>query len=176
MSAYALNRAVRAHAPLYRPLKQGNVYHSIAKLESQALFIVKAAKSERGPQDSKSVYCLSAAGEKRFHGLLLCILSDVQAPDPAIEIAYVLLAQLPRERARALLADRLKAVTDQEKRLGRLFGEAEDRNGGGHLALLHTSSGLQDEQRFLREAMKLLQNKRWHPEWSFDANPIAKPS
>ncbi len=164
MSAYALNRAVRAHAPLYRPLKQGNVYHLIAKLERAGLLLAKAAKSERGPNPTKSVFRLSASGERRFHALLQRIVTDVQAPDPAIEIGYVLLGQLTREKARALLAARLKEVNDQEKRLGRLFGD-DERSAGGYLALSHTIARLRGEQEFLRESIALFNSKKWQAGW-----------
>jgi len=165
MSAYALNRAVRAHAPLYRSLKQGNVYHLIAKLERAGLLLGKTTKSERGPKATKSVFRLSASGERRFHSLLERIVMDVQAPDPAIEIGYVLLGQLPREKARALLAARLKEVTAQEKRLGRLFGAGDERGGGGHLALSHTVARLRGEQDFLRESIALFNNQKWQAGW-----------
>ncbi len=165
MSAYALNRTVRAHAPLYRTLKQGNVYHLVVKLERRGLLLAKTTGSERGPKPTKSVFRLSAAGERRFHALLAKIVADVQAADPAIEIAYVLLAQLPRAKARAMIAARLQAIGDQEKRLSRLFGAGSDRSGGGHLALAHTAARLRSEQHFLRESLALFDSKKWHPDW-----------
>jgi len=165
MSPYALNRTVRAHTPLYRTLKQGNVYHLVAKLGRRGLLLSKTSQSERGPKPFKSVFRLSAAGERRFHELLDRIVTDVQSPDPAVESALVLLAQLPREQARRMIGERLQAVRDQEKRLSRLFGSDSGRSGGGHLALAHTAARLRGEQQFLRESLALFDNRRWHPDW-----------
>ncbi len=174
MSAYALNCSVRAHAPLYRELKQGNVYNTIAKLNRDGMLLAKITRSDRGPAPTKAVFRLSVAGERRFQTLLRAIVLDVQAPDPAIEIAYVLLGQLLRNEALALLQHRLKAVVDQESRLGRLFGGTDERSGTGYLALSHTVAHLRGEAQYLRDSVKLLQNKAWSPEWDAGDGPVVK--
>lgn len=172
MSPYALNRAVREHAPLYRPMKTGNVYNTIARMARDGLLLGRQAGAQRGPRDEKTIYRLSAAGERRFGSLLRDVIGDVQIPDPTIEIAYVLLGQLPRGEAIRMLALRLERVTEQERRLTRLTGDIEARSGAGYLGLSHTVARLRGERRFLRDALALLENKKWNPEWILDDGPI----
>lgn len=176
MSAYALDRAVHGHAPLYRQLKRGNVYHAVARLAAKGLLLGKATKSRRGPQATKTVFRLSTAGERRFHALLKHIIADTQSPDPALEIAYVLLGQLPRNQALELLAQRSREVGEQERRLSRIVGDVEKRSGSGYLAMSHNLARLRGERRFLRDSIGLLENPKWNPQWIRNDGPIVDPS
>jgi len=175
MSAYSLNRAVRGHAPLYRPFKHGNVYHAVLRLAGKGLLLGKTAQANRGPQNTKTVFRLSASGERRFHALLEQIITDTQAPDPALEIAYVLLGQLPRNDALKLLAQRAKHVLEQERRLSRIVGDVEKRSGSGYLAMSHTVQRLRSEERFLRDSIALLENPKWNAQWVRDDGPVIDP-
>lgn len=172
MSPYALNRAVREHAPLYRPMRSGNVYSAVARMVRDGLLLGKQTAAQRGPRDEKTIYRLSAAGEHYFLSLLRDVIGDVQTPDPTIEIAYVLLGQLPRGDAIGLLALRLERIAEQERRLTRLTGDIEQRSGAGYLGLSHTAARLRGERRFLRDALELLENGKWNPEWVLDDGPI----
>ncbi len=175
LSAYALDRTVRAHVPLYRPFRRGNIYHAVETLATRGLLLRGAAKSKRGPSATKSVYRLSAAGERRFHALLHSIVADIQTDDPTLEIALVLLGQLPRDEARTLLVERAKLVADQEKRLDRVVGGSKSRAGAGYLAMLHTTARLHAEAKYLRDALALLERRTWSPDWVADDGPIVDP-
>lgn len=176
LSAYSLDRVVREHAPLYRPFKYGNVYHSVAQLAGKGFLLTRTAKTQRGPQNTKTVFRLSASGERRFQALLKQIILDVQSPDPNLEVAYVLLGQLPRNEAADLLRERFTQVSEQERRLARLVGDIEKRSGGGYLGLSHTAHRLRSETAFLRKSIALLENPKWNPDWVRDDGPIVDPS
>lgn len=176
LSAYALDRAVRAHSPLYRPFKRGNIYSTVAGLADRGLLLRSVAKSKRGPVSTKTVFRLSAAGERRFQTLLNAVVTDVQADDPTLEIAVVLLGQLPREEARALLAERAKLLADQEKRLDRIMGGLASRTGAGYLATLRTVARLRAESAYLRDAIALLDNEKWDKDWVSDDGPVIDPA
>jgi DNA-binding PadR family transcriptional regulator len=176
LSAYSLDRAVRAHVPLYRPFKHGNIYHAVSGFAEKGLLLRSNAKSKRGPQTTKTVFRLSAAGERRFHALLRFVLADVQADDPTLEIALVLLGQISRNQARALLADRSKLIRDQEKRLERIVGDVKKRMGAGYLAMLHTFARVRAEGKYLRDAIALLDNQKWNADWISDDGAIEDPA
>jgi DNA-binding PadR family transcriptional regulator len=74
LSAYDVDRAVRGHAPLYRGLKRGNVYHALTRLAEARLLTQRTAKATRGPLATKTIYRLSAPGERHFHALLRTVL------------------------------------------------------------------------------------------------------
>lgn len=175
MSAYSIDRTVRNHAPLYRPFRQGNVYHLADRLVEEGCFIRRAAKAKRGPMRTKDVLHLSGAGEVRFHALLRQILLDTQSGDAMLEVALVLLGQLHRAEAIQLLRERNAELERHERRLKRLFG-AEGRSGSAYLGASHATHRLQSERRFLREALRRLENVRWNPEWTIDDGPIVDAS
>src|SRR5947209_3196986 len=106
LSAYAIDRAVRQHSPLYRPLGQGNVYHLVERLFDDGYLTGRREAAERGPRKTKAVFALSPQGEKHFLQLLRRVILDVQCADSTLEVAVVLLGQLARDRARDLLDKR----------------------------------------------------------------------
>jgi len=165
LGAYDVARAVNRHGPMYRDLARGNVYAQLEQLHGAGMLLERSVAAKRGPRAVKTLYHLSAAGKRRFDALLAAVMADVQAPDGTLEVACVLLGQLTREGARALLGSRLAAVRAQEKRLGRLFGNADERSGSGEIALLHTIARLRGEIGWLRETMVLLQDAKWRPDW-----------
>jgi DNA-binding PadR family transcriptional regulator len=172
-SAYALDRAVHGHAALYRPLKRGNVYATLERFTALRYVTRRAAKAARGPNPTKSVYRLSSAGEERFQALLEATLLDTQADDAALEMAYVLLGQLPRPRALALMTRRRDAVTQLERRLARLLADTAAGGGAGYLGASHAFSRSRAEQRFLGEAIALLENPKWAPAWQENDGPVS---
>lgn len=165
MSAYDVSRAVKMHGSLYRNLARGNVYAQLAQLALAGSISERRAGAARGPSATKTVYHVTAAGRRRFDALLGVVMSDVQVSDATLEVACVLLGQLTREQARAFLSQRLDAVVAQERRLGRLFGEREDRSGAGELALMHAIARLRAEIEWLRESIGLLRGAKWRPQW-----------
>jgi len=176
MSAYAVDRAVRNHAPLYRPFKLGNTYHFIDALAAAGLLKARSATAKRGPRTTKHVFRLSASGEARFRALLGDTLADVQSSDAALETALVLLGQLPRAEAAALLERRRNALAGHEARLGRLWGDVRGRRGAASLAASHHVHRLKGERRFVEDAIRRLDDARWSPEWRDDDGAITEPA
>lgn len=166
---------MRGHVALYRGLKHGNTYHALARLAEAKLLVRRDAAAARGPSATKSVYRLSAAGERRFRALLRDVIADLQSSDTALEIAYVLLGQFPRDEARAILEERHEAIAVHERRLKRLLGDVAQRGGAAYIGQSHALHRAQAERRFLNDAMALLANPRWEPGWVTDDGPISDP-
>ncbi len=165
LSAYSIDRAIREHSPLYRSLGKKNVYHVIDRLLRGRYLSKRRAKAKRGPRSTVNVLGLSALGEERFQELLRAVITDPQSGESALEIAMVLLGQLPRSSAARLLAQRDDELAAQERRIKRLFGDMNKRSGPGYLAGSHALLRAQNERRFLRAALKQMSNARWHAEW-----------
>ncbi len=176
MSAYAVDRALRSHAPLYRPFRAGNTYHFIDRLAHEGLLRARSAAAKRGPRATKPVFRLSPRGDARFRTLLAETLADVQTGDAALETAMVLLGQLPRAEAIVLLERRLKAIAEHEARLRRLWGDLRGRRGAAALASSHHTSRLKAERRFAEDAVRRLTNPRWSPEWRDDDGAVSEAS
>ncbi|MDB5093475.1 MAG: hypothetical protein JWO85_1576 [Candidatus Eremiobacteraeota bacterium] len=173
LSAYEVDRAVRGHAPLYRGLKRGNVYHALARLAQARLLTVRTAKATRGPLATKTIYRLSVPGERHFRALLRTVLTDLQSTDTALEIAYVLLGQLPRDEALRLVCERRDVLAQHEGRLHRFFDDMVERGGSASIGAGHALHRARAEQRFLADTVKLLGNPRWEPAWVTDDGPIS---
>lgn len=176
LSAYSVDRVVRNHSPLYRPFKYGNLYHFIERLAERGFLLRRNARSKRGPHETKDVFRLSAAGEARFRTLLREVMLDIQASDSALEVALVLLGQLPRREAGQLLQARADELSQFGRRFKRLWGEAEARQGAGYFAAAHAVGRLESEQRFIRDAAKRLHDPRWNPTWISDDGPVIDSS
>ena len=175
LSAYDVGRAVRGHVALYRGLKHGNTYHALRGLADAKLLVRRDAAAARGPSETKAVYRLSAAGERHFRALLRSVIVDLQSSDTALEIAYVLLGQFPRDEAMRLLDERRDAITTRERQLKRLLGDVAKRGGAAYIGQSHALHRAQAERKFLLDAMKLLANPRWEPAWVTDDGPISDP-
>lgn len=165
-SAYAIDKTLREHSPLYRSFKRGNLYTFVERLAKLGLVERDRAASQRGPRKTKTLYRLSPKGERRFMELLRGVLIDVQANDAALETALVLLGQLRRDRAVELLRERASNLAAHERRLARLLGDMHARAGGAYLMVLHTLHRLRGERRYLSDTLDLLRNARWKPEWA----------
>jgi len=172
LSAYAIDKIVREHIPLYRRFKRGNLYQFIEGLAAKGYLLQRTTAARRGPRESKTVYRLAAAGEARFRELLQRVIADVQATDAALETAFVLLGQVRRDEALELLLERSREIEGQERRLKRLFGEAR-REGAGYFAAAHAYDRVRSERRFLTDAVARLRDPKWEPAWVLDDGPIA---
>jgi len=172
LSAYDVELAVRAHAPLFRLLKRGNVYYTLDRLAEQKLLTRRNVPAQRGRLATKAVYRIAAPGERRFRELLHATVRDPQAGDAALEIAYVLLGQLPRNETLALMEARHEAVQAQERRLRRLYGDVAKRGGAAYISASHAFNRVRAEQRFLAESITLLRDATWSPGWTSDDGPI----
>ena len=129
LSAYAVDKIIRDHLPLYRRFRSGNLYQFVERLSQGGLLLRRSVAARRGPRECKVVYRLSSAGEARFRELLRRVIVDVQSSDAALETAFVLLGQLARDEALGLMQDRMREIEAHERRLKRLFGEARERGG-----------------------------------------------
>lgn len=175
-SAYQVDKTLREHTPLYRTFKRGNVYAMVERLSSTGLLEREPTAAKRGPQKTKVLYRLSSAGEQRFHELLRGVMLDVQADDPALETALVLLGQLPRAEAIEILLEREKQIAAHERRLSRLWGDPGRRAGSAYFSAAHALERLRGERRYLKDTIALLRDPQWAPEWSGDDGPIVDPA
>jgi len=175
-SAYALDKAMREHSPLYRSFKRGNLYSLVERLAASGLLEREDAAAKRGPHRSKTVYRLSPAGEARFIELLCGVMLDVQADHAALETALVLLGQLSREGALDLLERRAENVAAHERRLSRIRGDIRGRSGAAYLSASFALSRLRGERRYLSEAIALLRDPKWEPGWILDDGPVVDAS
>lgn len=169
MSAYEISCAVRGHSHLYRELKSGNLYEVLERQRAEGLLESTRALAKRGPSGKKLIYSPTMRGEERFLELLHEALNDVQAADWILEISYVLLGQLKREKALELLIARLGAIAEQERRLKRLRGSVEERVGAAYISASHPSYKLAAEATFLRDSIALLKKSGWSPTWGEEA-------
>lgn len=176
LSAYALDRALGDHVPLYRSFSRGNVYTFVEKLVQTGLLLRRRAAAARGPHPSRSIYRLSKAGETRFRELLRSVIADPQASDPALETALVLLGQLRRDEAVALAAERAAQVDAYERRMLRLFGDARRRGASAYFAASHAVHRMRSERRFLKDLQALLQDPSWQPDWVLDDGNVTDPA
>jgi DNA-binding PadR family transcriptional regulator len=176
LSAYALDRVLRDHVPLYRGFNRGNVYTFVEKLAKDGILLCRQAASARGPRESRRIYRLSKSGETRFRALLRAVIVDPQSSDPALETALVLLGQLSRDEAVALMAERTAQVEGYERRMLRLFGDARRRGASAYFAASHAVHRVRSERRFLKDAQALLLDPKWQPDWVLDDGGISDPS
>jgi DNA-binding PadR family transcriptional regulator len=172
LSAYAIDKIIRDHLPLYSRFRSGNLYQFVERLSQGGLILQRSVAARRGPRESKSVYRLSSTGEARFRELLRRTIVDVQSNDAALETAFVLLGQLGRDEALSLMHDRMREIEGHERRLKRFFGEARERGGAGHFAAAHAYHRASSERRFLQDALKRLSDRKWEPGWVLDDGPI----
>lgn len=172
-SPYAIDKILRNHLPLYWQFRRGNVYQLVERLYDEGYLTRRAAAARRGPRESKTVYRLSGAGEARFRDLLHRVIADVQSSDTALETAFVLLGQLPRTEALALMIERMREIEGHERRLKRIFGDASARGGAGYFAAAHAYHRARSEHRFLEDAVRRLRDRTWQPQWVRDDGPIA---
>ena len=176
LSAYSLDRVLRDHAPLYRGFNRGNVYTFVEKLAGNGMLLRRQAAAARGPRESHWLYRLSKAGETRFRELLRAVIVDPQSNDPALETALVLLGQLRRDEAVALVAERTAQVEAYERRMIRLFGDARRRGASAYFAASHAVHRVRSERRFLKDAQALLLDPKWQPDWMLDDGSVTDPS
>lgn len=175
-SPYAVDKILRDHLPLYRQLRRGNIYQLLERLYNDGYLTRRTAAARRGPRESKTVYRLSSAGDARFRDLLRRVIADVQSSDTALETAFVLLGQLPRSEALALMLDRMREIEGHERRLKRIFGDASRRGGAGYFAAAHAYHRARSEHRFLEDAVRRLRDRAWQPQWVRDDGPISSES
>jgi DNA-binding PadR family transcriptional regulator len=176
LSAYSLEHALRDHVPLYRGFSHGNVYTFVERLAAAGVLVRRRSQTRRGPRASQWIYRLSSAGQARFRELLRDVITDPQASDPALETALVLLGQLRRDEALALMNERGVQVEAYERRMIRLFGDARRRGASAYFAASHAVHRMRSERRFLKDAQTLLSDPKWQPDWVLDDGSVTDDS
>lgn len=151
LTGYEVNRVVAAHGDLYSDLKKGNVYYLLDRLAREGLVSVRTESGARGPRRERLVYALTASGKRE---LLALLRKEVERYEPlhgGIEVAAVLLDQLPKAEARTLLRHRLSLVEQTATRLRSTLGEAGQTPGSAadHMLLLAEA-----ERRWIERAIR----------------------
>ena len=158
-SAYALHTIIQRHIPVYRQLKTTNVYYILSKLYKSGHVALRSEAGARGPSRTRSVYSLTTKGEKRFRESLEEVLTQARPVLPDIEIAAVLMGEIPSGEQRTLLERRLAAVTDYRVRTIKRFGDYRSRGVPAILAATHTLSMIEAEVNWLKNSLRLLHRR-----------------
>ena len=150
LTGYEVSRLVAAHGGLYSDLKKGNVYYLLDRLAREGLVSVKTEAGARGPRGERLVYSITAAGRRELVGLLRKEIETYEPLHSGIEVAVVLLDELPTSEGRALLETRLRAVEDAVGKLRLSLGAAGSVPGsaGDHMLELGEA-----ERRWLARAI-----------------------
>lgn len=151
LTGYEIHQLVAAHGDLYSDLKKANVYYLLDRLAREGLVSVKAEKGARGPRGERLIYSLTRAGRLEMESLLRSELERYEAPHTGIEVAMVLLGQLPKAEAIRLLKRRLQNVEETRQQLVRQLGRSALRPGsaGEHMMMLADA-----ERRWLKRAVR----------------------
>ena len=152
LTGYEVHRLVVTHGDLYSDLKKANVYYLLERLEREGLVSVKAEKGARGPRGERLVYSLTRAGRAELVSLLRAELERYEPPHSGIEVAMVLLDQLPRADVRQLLERRLEKVDSVRVQLIEQVGRAALTPGSAaeHMVMLADA-----ERRWLQRAIRV---------------------
>lgn len=138
LTGYEVLQLVGAHGDLYSDLKKANVYYLLDRLAREGLVSVQTEKGARGPRGERLVYSLSSAGRQEMLSLLRSELERYEPPHSGIEVAMVLLGELPRAEARRLLERRLKKVEATRAKLVDQLGRSALQPGSAteHLVMM----------------------------------------
>ena len=149
LSGYEIHRLAAAHGDLYSDLKKANVYYLLDRLAREGLVSAKAETGARGPRGERLIYSLTRAGRKEMDALLRSELERYESPHSGIEVAMVLLGQLPRAEARRLLERRLENVEAARAQLVQQLGKAAPGSAAEHMVMLADT-----ERRWIRRALR----------------------
>lgn len=157
LTGYEVSRVVTAHGDLYSDLKKGNIYYLLDRLAHEGLVSMKSEAGARGPRRERLVYSLTASGKRALLALLREELQQYSPLHGGIEVAAVLLEQLPTAEARTLLRRRLALVDATTKGLESTLSEAGRVPGsaGDHMLLLAEA-----ERRWVERAIGRLEPNR----------------
>jgi DNA-binding PadR family transcriptional regulator len=138
LTGYEINRLLSAHGGLYSDLKRGNVYYLLERLAHEGLVSVKTEPGARGPRGERLIYSLSALGKREIADLVRKEIEDYEPLHAGIEVAVVLLDEVPKSEALALMRKRLVAVDEATGKLRASLGAAGTLPGsaGDHMLSL----------------------------------------
>lgn len=150
-SGYDLHRLIAAHGELYRDLKKANLYYLLARMAEEGLVRVRAEPGARGPRGERLVYAITAQGRSALLEILRSVLLTYEPTHTGIDVAIVLLDQLPRKEARTLLERRLEAITTRRRELAHELGTSAEQHGSAaeHILML-----VDTELRWTRRALE----------------------
>ncbi len=153
LTGYEVNRLLAAHGDLFSDLKKGNVYYMLDRLAHEGLVSVRTEGNARGPRGERLVYSLTAAGKREILTLLRQQMQSYSPPHSGIEVAIVLLDELPQREAVALLNTRLEQVKEASGRLRLALGKtgSEPGSGGDHMLAMADA-----HRRWLERAIRRL--------------------
>lgn len=156
LTGYEVTQLLAAHGDLYSDLKKGNVYYLLDRMAREGLVAVKAESGARGPRRERLIYSLTATGKRELLALLRQEIESYQPLHGGVEVAAVLMDQLPKSEAQTLLRRRLAAVKDSRQNLLRMLGRAGKAPGsaGDHMLLLADA-----ELRWLERAIGRLEDR-----------------
>ncbi|MDQ6930377.1 MAG: helix-turn-helix transcriptional regulator [Candidatus Eremiobacteraeota bacterium] len=150
-----IHTIVQHHTPIYQNLKRANVYYVLTKLAKSGHLRAHEEPSTRSAGKQKLVYSLTAKGEKLFSALLEEVITQARPVLPDIEIAAVLLGEIPLAESQKLLERRLASVVDYQARTIKRFGKFRARGLPATLAATHTLKMIETEIRWLTESLRL---------------------
>ena len=138
LTGYDLQRLVAAHGELYRDLKKGNLYYLLDRMASEGLVRLKVEAGARGPRGERLVYSITKMGRARVVELLREVLVSYEPVHSSVDVAVVLLEQLPRPEAASLLRRRLDTVRARRGQIASELGPngKEAGSAGDHLLTL----------------------------------------
>ncbi len=156
MHGHELHRIVRAHGELYSDLKKANLYHLLAKLEERGYLRVRSEAGTRGRRGERLVYAITAEGRRRLGALLRAVLRSYETTHSGIEVAAVLMSQLPPAECVALLRERRKAVRSRRAMLAKEFADFGNRGAFAQISADHVLAYVDAELAWIDRSLKRL--------------------
>ena len=152
LTGYDLHRQVVAHGELYKDLKKPNLYYLLDRMAQEGLVRMRAEPGARGPRGERLLYSLTSAGKSAMVKLLRSVLLSYEPIHSGIDVAIVMLDQLPAEEARGLLQQRLDTATASRRKLAAELGPHGTKPGsaGEHILML-----VDAEIQWLRRALRV---------------------
>lgn len=151
LSGYDLHRRIAAHGELYKDLKKPNLYYLLDRMAQEGLVRMRVEPGARGPRGERLLYSITSAGRSAMVQLLRSVLLSYEPVHSGIDVAIVLLDQLPAEEARGLLQQRLDTATGRRRQLAEELGPQGTKPGsaGEHMLML-----VDAEIQWLRTALQ----------------------
>ncbi len=158
MHGHELHRIVQAHGELYADLKKANLYHLVARLAEQGYLKTRTEPGTRGRRGERVVYAITPKGRRRLASLLRDVVCSYETLHSGIEVAVVLLADLPIAESLALLRERRTVVQARKKLLVEEFSGVHARGVFAQVSADHVIAMVDAELAWIDRALKRLSN------------------
>ncbi|HEX7264876.1 MAG TPA: PadR family transcriptional regulator [Candidatus Dormibacteraeota bacterium] len=154
LTGYDLHRVIAAHGELYRDLKKPNLYYLLDRMAQERLLEMKTETGARGRRGERLVYSITSAGRAQIVDLLREVLTAYEPIHSGVDVAIVLLDQLPKRESASLLKQRLDQVIARRQQISLELGQGgrEPGSAGDHLLAL-----VDAEARWLKRAISRIQ-------------------